>query len=695
MRRGVLLVLAIMIAFGIPPANAQEVEVIHFQGMLTGPDGGPLPTDTYNVDFSIWDHATDGFDPLWSETQTVEVNEGLFDVFLGGVNPLSPDVFTPDESESELRFLEIQVEGDDPVTPRLQMGKMPNSFVSSRVLGDIETGPGSLLMRDTDGDPAISLDSGGSEKGIIIIDTRPDATSSSVGLSTGAEETGIIIIDTRPDASEGSIGLSSGLEETGIIIIDTKSDGGSSSIDMKTGGSEKGIIIIDTRPDGSSSGIDMQAGEGSSLIIEDIIPGNNRAVDIGASHVDAYLSLLMTMTRVPVMDLRGSVSGASFEMSGYGSEGQIGPLLGMNTNAAGANFAMAAPGTGGAGAEVADPIIEMITDASGGNFNINWAEPLDMPSPAIEMSVDNIMNSFTINWAEPLDETPSPAIAMGCDMAGDASIVMFQPQPEPPGSDPIIEMLAAGGGGNFMMYGQQAGLTSTPFFEISTYSSGADLKFFDSGGGTTVNINSDGDVNAKRGNFGSGNSNAGMDAFTLGNGNTVSGDNSLAGGTDVVAAHNGSFVWGDANPGPFAPLTTNADNQFMVRSTGGVAFYSSNDLLSGVALGPGASAWSPIIPPGPELDTRPVDGEEILSKLKELPITYYRHKSVENSIENIGPLPEDFNEQFAPGREDRYISLQDEAGVALAGVKELMNIVSELKEENRRLESRIAELERK
>jgi hypothetical protein len=133
----------------------------------------------------------------------------------------------------------------------------------------------------------------------------------------------------------------------------------------------------------------------------------------------------------------------------------------------------------------------------------------------------------------------------------------------------------------------------------------------------------------------------------------------------------------------------------MVRSTGGVAFYSSNDLSSGVALGPGASAWSPIIPGGPELNTRPVDGEEILSKIERLPLSYYSHKSEENGIKHIGPLPGDFNPLFTPGQDDTHISLQDEAGVALAAVKELINIVNDLKEENKMLERRIDELERR
>ncbi len=69
MKNGVLLTLIVTVAIIMSASvvTAQESQVIHYQGLLTGPDGGPLRTDIYNVNFSIWDHATDGFEPLWSE----------------------------------------------------------------------------------------------------------------------------------------------------------------------------------------------------------------------------------------------------------------------------------------------------------------------------------------------------------------------------------------------------------------------------------------------------------------------------------------------------------------------------------------------------------------------------------------------------------------------------------------------------
>jgi hypothetical protein len=709
MKSGVLLMLTAVIAFCVPFAAAQEAEVIHFQGTLTGPDGGPLPTDTYNVDFSIWDHATDGFQALWSETQTVEVNEGLFDVFLGGVNPLSPDIFTPEEDESELRFLEIQVEGDDPMTPRLQMGKMPNSFISSRILGDIETGLNSLLVKDVAGDSAIMLNADGNGSRMIIEDNLP-ADNRIAQIITDDVGSRLIIEDNMPD---GNRAVQMSADDTGAQLI----------IEDNMPADEIGSrLIIDDGIPGDNRAAEISADDsGSRLIIEDNMPGPDRTVKIGADEDAASLSLHISDTEVPVMNLRGDILGASFEMSGYETGEQIGPLLGMNTDANGANFAMTAPGTGGLGADITDPMIEMITDASGGDFKINWTEPLDVPSPAIEMAVDNtagsanfrltqpldvpapaiemnasndlngifinwtqpldipspaiemmadginnsfginwtqpldmpspaielsvddVMSNFTINWAEPLDETPSPAIAMGCDMAGDASIVMFQPQPEPPGSDPIIEMLAGTNGGKFAMaapsYGGLRTDIEAPIIEMATgidpggsikmfqpqpeppglpaiellsddvsgrmnifndiykymgvepspFGPGGSLKMFDEVRGTAVEINSDGDVIGRRGSFGENHTVNGPAALVAGYGNTIgtAADYSCLVAVDGSLTADSTFMvdmphirFGDETDGYEFPTEDGRPNQMLATNGSGQLYWVDVTLLA-------------------------------------------------------------------------------------------------------------------
>jgi hypothetical protein len=87
-----------------------------------------------------------------------------------------------------------------------------------------------------------------------------------------------------------------------------------------------------------------------------------------------------------------------------------------------------------------------------------------------------------------------------------------------------------------------------------------------------------------------------------------------------------------------------------------------------------------------------LDGTRLLSSIWSMPIESWTYR---NSTErHIGPVAEDFVAAFDVGavrdsdglRDDHYLAASDVAGVALAGVKELV-------ERNRLLEQRVAELE--
>jgi hypothetical protein len=88
----------------------------------------------------------------------------------------------------------------------------------------------------------------------------------------------------------------------------------------------------------------------------------------------------------------------------------------------------------------------------------------------------------------------------------------------------------------------------------------------------------------------------------------------------------------------------------------------------------------------------PFDGAELLRKISALSVTTYNYK---NSTEkHIGPVAEEFVGAFDTGviresdgkRDDQYLAGSDVAGVALAGVQELLKKIDQL-------EKRIAELE--
>ena len=84
---------------------------------------------------------------------------------------------------------------------------------------------------------------------------------------------------------------------------------------------------------------------------------------------------------------------------------------------------------------------------------------------------------------------------------------------------------------------------------------------------------------------------------------------------------------------------------------------------------------------------REIDGDEILARLRQIPVTSWVYKSSPEE-RHIGPMAQDFHAAFGLGGSDRQISMVDAAGVALAAVKALTERLEEK-------EARIAELEAK
>ncbi len=95
-------------------------QLINFQGKLTDGSGGLL-TGEYDLYLEIYDVATGGT-RLWSETQPdVQVTDGLFNVLLGSINPITSIPDGPD------CYLQVTVE-TQVITPRMQMVSAPYTY---------------------------------------------------------------------------------------------------------------------------------------------------------------------------------------------------------------------------------------------------------------------------------------------------------------------------------------------------------------------------------------------------------------------------------------------------------------------------------------------------------------------------------------------------------------------------------------
>jgi hypothetical protein len=101
-------------------------QTINYQGYLTDSSGTPI-NGIVQMTFSIYDVETGGT-PLWSETQSVTVNNGIYNVNLGAVNPINLLFDTQ-------YYLGIQVETDAEMTPRQPFTSVGYAFTADTLKG--------------------------------------------------------------------------------------------------------------------------------------------------------------------------------------------------------------------------------------------------------------------------------------------------------------------------------------------------------------------------------------------------------------------------------------------------------------------------------------------------------------------------------------------------------------------------------
>ncbi|MBT8144118.1 MAG: hypothetical protein KJO55_05410, partial [Gammaproteobacteria bacterium] len=105
------------------PALAAPPPVINYQGYLADSDSAPI-SEMLLISFAIYD-VPGGGAPLWSETQLVAVDGGLFNVKLGASIPLPADV------ASAPRYLGITVESDAEMVPRQEIASSMFAFAAA------------------------------------------------------------------------------------------------------------------------------------------------------------------------------------------------------------------------------------------------------------------------------------------------------------------------------------------------------------------------------------------------------------------------------------------------------------------------------------------------------------------------------------------------------------------------------------
>lgn len=98
--------------------------LINYQGKLTDELGVPVNREA-EMTFAIYTEAAGG-GPVWSESQDVQVTDGIFNVLLGSINPLMPDHFAAGPET----YLGVKISEDAELTPRQKIASTAYSLRS-------------------------------------------------------------------------------------------------------------------------------------------------------------------------------------------------------------------------------------------------------------------------------------------------------------------------------------------------------------------------------------------------------------------------------------------------------------------------------------------------------------------------------------------------------------------------------------
>lgn len=174
----------------------------------------------------------------------------------------------------------------------------------------------------------------------------------------------------------------------------------------------------------------------------------------------------------------------------------------------------------------------------------------------------------------------------------------------------------------------------------------------------------------------------------LGVNSTASGDLSVAIGWGAdTNGKRGAMVFADhCGAFPTARLTATAENQFVARACGGVKIYTDNTLDNVVEITPGGGSWSSISDVNRKENFEALDGDEVLLRLRDVPVMTWNYKSQDAEIRHAGPTAQDFHAAFGLGESELAINTIDIDGINMAAAKAL-------EERTARQQARIEELE--
>ena len=169
----------------VPTATAAIPKYINFQGKLTDDIGNPVADGSYSITFRLYSAQTGGT-ALWTETQSVTVSGGVFNVALGTETALTLAFNTQ-------YWLSVQVGSDTEMTPRQRITAAGYALNAD----NLDTYTSGQFLRsdaaDVYNEDGTNIDlrfEGDSEQNLFFLDASADRIG--IGTSTPSEELDVV-----------------------------------------------------------------------------------------------------------------------------------------------------------------------------------------------------------------------------------------------------------------------------------------------------------------------------------------------------------------------------------------------------------------------------------------------------------------------------------------------------------------------
>ncbi len=282
-------------------------QVVAHQGRLLDSDDKPI-SGMRTLIYTIWDAAVDG-NLLWTENHAgVVIVDGLFTVELGATVPLTADIVAGGGGGGGggiLRYLQIQVAGEAPISPRTPLTAVPYSVVTGSVVGDIQTAPGHVTIGGsvgakmsvtTTGDSAsIDIDESGARRvSISTLDGPGGGSGGSMISLTGDPDFDLLRLTATQDSAKIRIsGQSSGDPDFDLLRIVAGKGNGDGGLISITGDPDFDLLRLAADQDSAKIRISGQSSGDPDFDLLRIVGGSSQG-SAGAS---------MTLTGDPDFDL--------------------------------------------------------------------------------------------------------------------------------------------------------------------------------------------------------------------------------------------------------------------------------------------------------------------------------------------------------------------------------------------------------